>query len=155
VVGTFYENYYRTTNDARTPWKTNPSIPNGTVGSVPWLFQVKYDKRESPITVSSGREMRLIEAEGKIRSGDWQNGLSIINAGRADFSVAPWSAANSTDAWVALKRERGIQLWLEGRRLGDLDRWLAANTPGAVEDMTGRNTCFPIGQTELESNPNL
>jgi hypothetical protein len=155
VVGTFYENYYKTTNDPRTPWKTNPLVPTGTVGNVPWLFQVKYDKRESPITLSSGREMRLIAAESMLRSGDWQGALSVINQVRAGLSVPAWTASSSTEAWVALKRERGIQLWLEGRRLGDLDRWLAAGTPGAVEDMTGRNTCYPIGQTEIESNPNL
>lgn len=155
VVGTFYDGYYRTTNDARVAWKTNPAIPVGTVASVPWLFQIKYDKRESPINLSSGREMRLIQAEAMIRSGDWQGGFGLVNQGRAELEVPAWSASSVADAWVALKRERGIQLWLEGRRLGDLDRWIAGNTPGAVEDMTGRNTCFPIGQTELESNPNL
>jgi hypothetical protein len=99
--------------------------------------------------------MRLIEAESMLRSGDWQGALSVINQVRAELSVPLWTASTATEGWVALKRERGIQLWLEGRRLGDLDRWIAANTPGAVEDMTGRNTCFPIGQTELQSNPSL
>lgn len=155
VVGTFYDAYYRNTNDARVAWQINPAIPTGTVGSVLWYFQVKYDKRESPITLSSGKETRLIVAESMLRGGDWQGALALINQGRAELGVAAWTAAGATDAWVALKRERGIQLWLEGRRLGDLDRWLAANIPGAVEDMTGRNTCFPIGQTELDSNPNL
>jgi hypothetical protein len=54
-----------------------------------------------------------------------------------------------------LKRERSIELWLEARRLGDLHRWKEDGSPGAVEDMTGRQTCFPIGQNELDSNPNL
>lgn len=99
--------------------------------------------------------MRLIQAEAMLRNGDWQGGLGLVNSGRAELVVPAWNAAGATDAWVALKRERGIQLWLEGRRLGDLGRWVAANAPGDVEDMTGRNTCFPIGQTELESNPNL
>ena len=155
VVGTFYDAYYRNTNDARTAWRTNPAIPTGTVASVPWLFQVKYDRRESPITLSSGREMRLIQAEAMLRGGDWQAAISGINQGRTELAVPAWPATGLTEAWVALKRERGIQLWLEGRRLGDLDRWLVANIPGQVEDMTGRNTCFPIGQTELDSNPNL
>jgi hypothetical protein len=59
------------------------------------------------------------------------------------------------EAWTALKRERGIELWLEGRRLGDLRRWLAAGAPGEAEDMSGRDTCFPIGTTELDTNPNV
>jgi hypothetical protein len=155
VVGTFFETYYETTNDPRVQWRRNPAIPSGTVATVPWLFQVKYDKRESPITLVSGREMRLIIAESVLRSGDWPGALAAINAIRSEVGVTPWTASNAETAWVALKRERGIEMWLEGRRLGDLHRWLDAGTPGVVENMTGRDTCFPIGQNELDSNPNL
>lgn len=154
-VGTFYESYYLTYNDPRTPWKKNPAIPTGTMPTVPWYFQTKFDKRESPVNLASGHEMRLIIAESLLRSGDWEGALTAINQLRSEVGVIPWTATNSTEAWVALKRERGIELWLEGRRLGDLGRWLADKTPGAVEDMTGRNTCFPIGQTEREANPNF
>jgi hypothetical protein len=154
-VGTFYESYYLATNDPRTPWKKNPAIPNGTQANVPWYFQTKFDKRESPVNLASGHEMRLIVAESLLRSGDWEGALNAINQLRSEVGVVPWTASNSTEAWVALKRERGIELWLEGRRLGDLGRWVTGNTPGAVEDMTGRNTCFPIGQTEREANPNF
>lgn len=154
-VGTFYESYYLTTNDPRTPWKKNPAIPNGTMPTVPWYFQTKFDKRESPVNLASGHEMRLIVAESLLRSGDWQGGVAAINQMRSELGVVAWTASNSTEAWVVLKRERGIELWLEGRRLGDLGRWLAEKIPGEVEDMTGRNTCFPIGQTEREANPNL
>ena len=155
VVTTFYENYYKTTNDPRTPWKINPAIPTGTQTNVLWYFQTKFDKRESPVNLATGREMRLIVAESLIRSGDWQGAVTALNQLRSEVAVAPWSAANSTEAWVDLKRERGIELWLEGRRLGDLSRWIADKTPGDVEDMSGRNTCFPIGQTEIEANPNF
>jgi hypothetical protein len=99
--------------------------------------------------------MRLIVAESLLRSGDWEGALSAINQLRSEVGVIPWTATNSTEAWVALKRERGIELWLEGRRLGDLGRWITEKIPGNVEDMTGRNTCFPIGQTEREANPNF
>lgn len=155
VVGTFYDSYYQSTNDPRTPWKRNPAIPNGTMQTVPWYFQTKFDRRESPINLTSGREMRLIVAEVLLRSGDWPGAVAAINQLRAEIGVPPWTAANAADAWLALKRERGIELWLEARRLGDLHRWLGEGTPGAVEDMTGRNTCFPIGQNELDSNTNL
>jgi hypothetical protein len=155
VVGTFYDSYYLTTNDPRTPWQRDPAIPFGARGNVPWYFQTKFDRRESPINLASGREMRLIVAESMLRSGDWQGGIAAINQMRSELGVVAWTASNSTEAWVVLKRERGIELWLEGRRLGDLGRWLAEQVPGDVEDMTGRNTCFPIGQTERDANPNL
>ena len=154
VVGTFYEAYYNSTNDPRVQWKTNPAIPLGTQ-NVPWLFQTKYDKRESPITLVSGREMRLIVAESLLRSGNMAGALAAINQTRIDLNLPVWNASSMTEAWGALKRERGIQLWLEGRRLGDLHRWREGNVPGDVEDMTSRNTCFPIGQTERDANPNF
>ena len=155
VSGTFYQSYYQSTKDPRVPWSTNPSIPFGTQGTVPWLFQTKFPLRDSPINLVSGHEMRLIVAEALIRSGDWQGGLAAINQLRTEVGVTSWTAANATDAWVALKRERGIELWLEGRRLGDLSRWIADATPGTVEDMTGRDLCFPVGQNERDSNPNI
>ena len=154
-MGTFYDEYYRSTSDPRTPWRTNPAIPTGTITTVPWLFQVKFDRRESPINLVTASEMRLIVAESMLRAGSWQAALAEINGLRAAAGVPSWNAASATEAWVALKRERGIVLWLEGRRLGDLHRWLADQSPGAVEDMAGRDTCFPIGQNELDSNANL
>ena len=81
--------------------------------------------------------------------------MTLINAHRIALGLTPWAAADAIEAWTALKRERGIELWLEGRRLGDLDRWLRDGTPGEAEDMTGRDTCFPIGAIERGTNPNV
>lgn len=154
VIGTFYETYYQAFADPRTPWKKDPAIPNGTI-SVPWYFQAKFTSRDSPINLSTGREMRLIIAESLLQGGDWQASLSEINQLRSSVGVAPWTASSVDETWSVLRRERGIELWLEGRRLGDLFRWNAAGRPGDATDTIGRHSCFPIGQTELTSNPNL
>jgi len=154
VVGTFYESYYKTTNDPRTPWSTNPAFPKGT-GNVVWEFQTKYDKTSSPINLVTSREMRLIIAESLLRSGDWPGAMSEINTRRAELSVPPWPASSIAEAWTALGRERGIELWLEGRRLGDLFRWQADKVPGTFDDMTGRDMCFPVGISERDTNHNL
>jgi hypothetical protein len=154
VVGTFYESYFRNTADRRTPWSTNPAFPRGTQ-NVPWLFQTKYDRQASPVNLVSGREMRLIVAEAMLRGGDWQGALGAINAIRAEFGVPAWSAANAAETWTALGRERGIELWLEGRRLGDLSRWKTEGVPGTFDDMTGRDLCFPIGVSERDTNRNI
>jgi hypothetical protein len=154
VIGTFYEMYYQTFADPRTPWTKNPAIPNGAA-SVPWYFETKFTGRDSPINLSTGREMRLIIAESLLQSGDWQGSLSEINQLRSSVGVVPWTASGVDETWAVLRRERGIELWLEGRRLGDLFRWNTANRPGDAADTIGRHSCFPIGQTELTSNPNL
>lgn len=154
VWGTFYDAYFTETGDPRTPWSQSATTPLTILGD-PWHFQTKHDRREAPIRLSSGREMRLILAEARLRDGDAAGGLEILNQLRESVGAPPWPAGGLEAAWAALKRERGIELWLEGRRLGDLHRWLAEGTPGATDDMTGRSTCFPIGQTELDTNPNL
>ncbi len=155
VYGTWYDSYYTQSHDPRTPWGQNPDLPYGTSSGVVWHFEQKNDKIDSPIRLSSSREMQLILAENDLMNHDWQAALAKVNALRAAVGVDPWTASNETEAWVALKRERGIEMWLEGRRLNDLHRWHDAGTPGQVEDMTGRSLCFPISQTEVDTNPNI
>ena len=43
-------------------------------------------------------------------------------------------------------------LWLEGRRLYDLRRWLAE---GRNTQLQGRSGCIPISLEEIGANPNL
>lgn len=161
VWGTFYENYRRTTRDPRVPFDSSLTIRFGDAavtslgGQVRWYFQTKYPVRESSINLSSGWEMRLIEAEALLVGGDIAGALAKMNIRRTALSLPLLTAANNTDAWVALKRERGIEMWLEGRRMGDQRRWARLNRPGVSDDMTGRNLCFPIPLSELETNPNL
>ena len=154
VVGTFYESYYTTTKDSRTPWSTNPAFPRGPA-NVLWYFQTKFDKTSSPMNLVSAREMKLIIAESLLRSGDWPGALAEINAIRSSVGVPAWPATNVAETWTALGRERGIELWLEGRRLGDLYRWQTGKVPGTFDDMTGRDMCFPVGVSETTTNPNL
>jgi len=157
VVNTFYADYYAETLDPRTPWDTLPGFPYGDSGDPPVRFyrQRKYTNREDGIPLSKWEEMQLILAEARLRSGDWTGAMTIINDLRAEAGVEPWSAANEVEAWERLKRERGIVLWLEGRRLGDLHRWREAGTPGANPDDVGQDSCFPIGQDERDTDPNI
>lgn len=167
VWGTPYELYYRDTEDPRIPWVDTGNKGDGGVaccGPVPFYRQMKYPRRDSDINLSSGREMRLIEAEAKLVGKDWPGAIAAINQLRGDVGVPPVSAANETEAWTLLKRERGIELWLEARRLGDFYRWDRDKTPGqrhprevpgAESHMEAQDLCFPIPDSELETNPNL
>jgi hypothetical protein len=178
VWGTQYEAYYTQTGDPRVRWSEDPRFPVGEVqrpgiGNVPWKFQQKYRTYNDGINLVSGREMRLIEAEALLVAGNWQAAMPFINGLRTSRvstttsqPLQPWPAANLAEAWTALRRERGIELWLEGRRLNDLRRWKANNTPGTLhplEDPTNAQTflspqqqlCIPISDAEMETNPNL
>ncbi|HEV8265779.1 MAG TPA: RagB/SusD family nutrient uptake outer membrane protein [Gemmatimonadales bacterium] len=163
VSTTFYEQYYQGTGDPRVAWSTNPAIPTAEFQYVPWLFPTKYTGRSSPINLSTGREMRLVEAEIALRAGDLPTAMSKINGIRTAVisdstgqPLAPWPATDITEAWTALKRERGIELWLEARRLGDERRWVDSSTPGDMEDMSDRvRLCFPIGLGERRANANV
>jgi hypothetical protein len=114
--------------------------------------------------LASGREMRLIEAEAKLRANDATGGMTSINLVRTNAGATAVTAGDLTEAWRLLKRERGIELWLEARRLGDLRRWKAGSTPGALDPLelpgtashlAKQDLCFPISTSERQTNPNL
>ena len=159
VWNTFYDSYRKSTRDPRVPFDSSATqlvgdAAVGNLGRVRWYFQTKYPAQSSPINLASGWEMRLIEAEAKLVAGDIPGAMTSMNLHRVALGLTPWTAANATDAWTALKRERGIELWLESRRLGDFRRWKALSRPGTAEDMTGRDLCFATPLSEKQTNPN-
>ena len=166
VWNTVYEDYFLDSGDPRVAWEDTGLPGDGGLaccGSVPFYRQLKFD-REGDMNLSSGAEMRLIEAEGALVDGDWESALALINAIRADHGVAARTASSAAETWTHLKRERGIALWLEGRRLGDLYRWDAAGTPGEMDPLEvvgdesyllNQDLCFPIPDSERDTNPNV
>ena len=180
VWGTPYEQYFLDTGDPRTPWIKVPAFPFGEIqrpkiGNVPWYPQQKFKAYTDPINLVSGREMRLLEAEALLvgGAGDIPAAMTLINRIRTTKistttgkALEPWTATTIAEAWTALRRERGIELWLEGRRMADLRRWKEANRPGqlwALEDPSNPKTyldspqslCIPISQNEIDTNPNI
>ena len=182
--GTFYEDYYRRTRDPRVRWDTttkSDTLGDAAVakfgGRVPFWPEAKYTTTSAPVRLSSGWEMRLIAAEAALVSGDAATAVDSMNRRRANLSLPQYDRTVSLDsAWSLLKLERALELWLEARRLGDLRRWIANNTPGAyvdgtyrashpgtlsptpIETMTApvaRALCFPVGRNERETNPNV
>lgn len=162
VWNTVYDSIRKTTRDPRVPFDSSLTVLTGdaavgNLGRVRWYFQTKYADRTAPINLSSGWEMRLIEAEAKLIAGDWQGAMTIINARRTNLSLPLYTVGTLNDAWAVLKRERGTELWLEARRLGDMRRWAALNRPGALhplEILPNRDLCFNTPRSETETNPN-
>jgi hypothetical protein len=166
---TWHADYRTATNDARVPFRVSGRDSTGDAaieccGRVAWWPQTKHNSSAAPMRLASGREMRLIEAEARLRSNDVAGAVAKINEARANVPVANITAATATEAWTLLKRERGIELWLEARRLGDLRRWKDGNTPGTLHalesvgtasHLTKQDLCFPISRSERDTNPNL
>jgi hypothetical protein len=164
---TWYYDYRTATNDPRVPITVTTLEGDAAIeccGKVSFWPEAKHATSAAPIRLSSGREMRLIEAEAKLRSSDVAGAMTSINQVRTHANTATITATDLTDAWRLLKRERGIELWLEARRLGDMRRWKEQNTPGALDplELPGaashlqrQDLCFPISRSEKETNPNL
>lgn len=140
-------------------------------GQVPWYPPLKYNDargQSDDVPLSKGGEMRLIEAEAMLRDGNMDGAMTKINALRTAAGVAEKTAATMDEAWTALKAERGIVLWLEGRRLGDFYRWDRDNTPGDLDPLETpsgdtnvgshlvmQDLCFPTPPSEQDTNANV
>lgn len=164
----------------------------GPDGRRPWYSQRKYTDNGADIPLIKGTELRLIEAEARLLEGDIPGMVSKLNEVRTyrnatKPSDGPWNdnplemldagdIADLDEAWAVLMKERGIELWLEGRRLPDLRRW--AVTPGkdkvpfqvvrqpaptvdytqdepvSVYDVSNE-LCFEVSRDEIVSNPNI
>lgn len=141
-----------------------------------WRVQ-KYDSRASNHPIAKGTEMRLIEAEAElVLNNDIDAAMAAINVVRDFRGLADVDATTMDEAWFVLQKERGIELYAEGRRQADLRRW--AETPGfadfdvvrieaagdqPIENDEVRNVldnpmgelCLPMNVDERNSNPNL
>ncbi|WP_373060173.1 RagB/SusD family nutrient uptake outer membrane protein [Gemmatimonas sp.] len=163
VWNTYIETHRRATRDPRVPFDSSLTqlvgdAAVGALGRVRWYFQTKHSSITAPINLSTGWEMRLIEAEVKLVASDLAGALTSMNLRRTSLSLPAITASNLTEGWAALKRERGIELWLESRRLGDLRRWAALSRPGALdpkEEIPGRDLCFATPLSEKETNINF
>jgi hypothetical protein len=181
--GTYYEDYYRTTRDPRAQWDSTAlrgdaavqkfdGYPNVVNSRVPFYPEGKYRTRDAAIRLSSGWEMRLLEAEYELAvNNDAAAAVAKMNLRRTNLSLPALTASTVAQAWTDLKRERMMELWLEARRLGDLRRWDASSAPGQAMDgvwvtgeaapretmtsPTARGLCWPVGLSELQTNPNL
>lgn len=151
----------------------------------PFWRQLKWTAYADDIPLIEGTEMRLLEAEAALIDGDIEGAMAKINEVRdyhnanQDWDLPHVSADSEEEAWRLLMKERGVELWLQGKRLPDLRRW--AETPGSVpfevvrEEVPGEpasedprlpvletdimqnagDLCLRVSKNEKDSNPNL
>jgi hypothetical protein len=115
----------------------------------------KYSDRTAPITLTSKREMNLIEAEVQWRKGNLTAAIDALNSNRttAPATLPAFVAAGLTaaDVFDRLLSERFAELFVEGHRMTDLDRFnLVTAKLGA-----GRARKLPLSRTEILNNANL
>ncbi|MGH7618690.1 MAG: hypothetical protein ACREPM_15830, partial [Gemmatimonadaceae bacterium] len=148
-------------------------------GTTPLFIQQVWANRNDPVPLVSGIDARLIEAEGKLQTGDYAGMMTILNAlrtsaqtigGKAIPAMAALTVATPTtkDAAATLFfREKGFWTFGRGQRLGDLRRLVrqygrtqdqafpsgsfSFKIPGAVY---GSDVNFPVTDNEL-TNPNF
>ena len=151
VFGTVYA---ANNKEPRATWdtvRTGTAVTKGANGT-PVFRQSKYKTLAAPVALTKGTEMLLIRAEAALRTGDVTSAMTLINTERATFGLAALTATTTAAAWPILQSERGLVLWLEGRRLWDLRRWFVE---GTNTFLTGRDKCIPPSADEQASNANL
>jgi starch-binding outer membrane protein, SusD/RagB family len=178
---TFFFDYYDATGDPRVEYVTDGTIPFA-VGSlsgytetptaqVPWSTFTKYQSADDNVNMASYWEMRLIMAEAILQQtpANYADAIGLINEVRTRPGVAQpaLTPTNAEDAWTALKRERYLELFLEGRRATDERRWMTDGSGGTIDTpdwsplapifvpIAERSLCFDIPTSERESNPNV
>jgi hypothetical protein len=160
---------FRSVADPRTTW-FDPGI-TGFDNSTELWTQQRYGSRKTPITVETGVEARLIQAEAALQAGDTLAGgqfLAQLNEPRAnaaerayldpnpfvpsDPTTAPigvlpnLTVADIATAGGAVKllfAERARWLWLTAHRLGDMRRLVRAVALGGYG--LSANSVFPTG----------
>lgn len=148
------------------PTATTTSGPLSFDNSTPLWLQKIWPLRTAPVTIASGVEARLIEAEAQVQAGDpayliTLNTLRTTVAGLTPL-VDPVTPAAREDQ---LFRERAFWLFSTGHRLGDMRRLL--RVPYSRTQATvfpngaffkggnyGPDVNFPVSQAE-ENNPNF
>ena len=155
---------FRVTNDPRLTY--NPAdkgtaqpqdvVPGG------WFQQTKFTGYASALRLASKLEADYIAAEA---SGNAPKMLTLINARRTANNQAVYAGAtDNASVMTELYNQRGIEFYLEGRRLADYRR-----SPSSVSNITpagapyfkpgyantGTQTCYPLPRQERDNNPNM
>jgi hypothetical protein len=129
---------FATANDPRVPISGDGS-PSRFDGVTPRWYFAKLTGFDSPSTVASGAEARLIEAEALLQAGNSAGFMQKINDLRAFQNLTPVADPGTLDTRVDLLfHERAFSMFATSHRLGDMRRLVRQYGRGA-------ETVFPTG----------
>lgn len=129
----------------------------GQDGELPFYDQRKINSWADGIRLASGLEARYIAVEGRNQPAEM---LAFVNERRAIGGEGPYAGSNLLGEFL---RQRTIDFWLEGRRMGDLQRHgnllPGLTAPGDYYKTgigaVGSGTCYPLPFGEKTANPNI
>jgi starch-binding outer membrane protein, SusD/RagB family len=140
--------------DPRT--KSIDSGVNGADGTIVW-YQQKYTDFSTPIPMARYAEAQLIIAE--VEGG--QTAVDIINQLRDNVGLPHFQSTDPAVIQQTLIEERRRELWLEGQRNYDIERFNLPQEPApgtpfpAKGGFYGTTTCLPLPDVERYNNPNI
>jgi starch-binding outer membrane protein, SusD/RagB family len=154
-------------NDPRVPQRVAPSnlLPQDANYPVdrglPYVIQNKYPSFATAIRLASKIEADYIVAE----AGGTATQLAQIQARRAANGQAAYAGpVDAASVLAEFETQRGLEFYLENKRLGDMVRNGAAvlfvPVPGSTYFKAGfapvgNQTCIPLPITETDNNPNF
>lgn len=156
---------FRSMGASRVPWTRTAGVV-GQDGTTPFFLQTKYVNPNAPVSLATGIEARLIEAEAALRGNDVARFGQIhtqlrATAGLPPVDVATMSPAQRVDFHF---QERAAWLWLTAQRLPDLRRLVRQYGRPAEQvfptgayfkgGQFGPDVNFPI-PIEEQNNPNF
>lgn len=153
------------TADPRTPWMvTTTYAPQDAAYStdrgIPYAIQQKFPDYTSPVRLASKLEADYIKAEAQGTAAQ----KAVIDARRAANGQPAVSIADPDSTLTEFLTQKGLDFFLEGKRMGDFRRhptniiglpvagstyWKAGFAP------VGSNICYPLPITETDNNPNF
>src|ERR1700694_3171723 len=152
--------------DPRLPWlATTAYAPQDAAYStdrgVPYAIQQKYPDYSTPVRLASKLETDYIKAEAQGTAAE----LVLIAARRtANGQPAYGGATDSNSVLTEFFTQKGLDFYLEGKRLGDFRRHpaniIGVPVPGSTYwkpgfAPVGNNVCYPLPTTETDNNRNF
>jgi len=128
---------------------------------VPYAIQQKFPDYNVPVRLASKLEADYITAEAQGTAAQ----LLLIDSRRAAFGQAPYAGlTDSNSVLTEFFTQKGLDFYLEGKRLGDFRRYpaniIGVPVPGSTYwkpgfSPVGSDVCYPLPITEIDNNPNL
>jgi len=157
VEGPFQNRQHQGVQDPRVQVVNTGRVAPGV--DIPVWYQTKYPARNSPIAIARYAEAQLIIAEADVDAGNLTEAVAIINALHASAGIPPFASTDGNAIMAHIIDERADELFLEGQRFADINRYNLpldppAGTPYHKGGTYGDKRCYPYPGIEADNNPN-